>query len=306
LIIVSPSDGGHGNSKDTYFETAFRQIYMWLHIAFLYAPVTCSQDLTIYLYLTKLKKLLPKKGEPITENNVNTAFTFSCKPKNEINIFREEEWFKVLIHETMHAVGLDFSEFDHTTTNKKILELFPVKSDVRLFETYCETWAELLNILFLTFFYTKKKDKRENIPEMYKNMMILLEIEKSFSMFQLVKVLDFYGLTYDELCDKTSVETHQKRLVSYKEDTHVLSYYILKSICLFHLDAFLEWCIKHNGGFSLNFGKSKKVLVKNLDDYCSFIREHYKKQVFLENIYSIPRGNKKAFEYQTMRMTVFG
>jgi hypothetical protein len=58
----------------------------------------------------------------------------------------------------------------------------------------------------------------------------------------------------------------------------------------------------------MNFGKSKKIVEKNLDDYCLFIREHYNKIEFREVINKIRniRGNKKGFEFQTMRMTIFG
>jgi hypothetical protein len=162
--------------------------------------------------------------------------------------------------------------------------------------------------MFICFFNTKQNDKRENIPKMCNKTMVLLNNEIIFSGFQLNKVLDFYGLTYQELYDTSSTISHKKRTEKYKEKTNVLSYYILKTICIFHIDNFLEWCISHNGGFSINFGKSKNVLEKNLDKYCLFIIEHYKSPeflMFLDNIKQI-KINIKSFEYQTMRMSVFG
>ena len=89
-------------------------VYIWLYIAKTYAKTKCSHELKIYLYLTKLKKILPTNGGIIGQEHANTGYTMACKTDNEINIFREEEWFKVLIHESFHAFGLDFSELDNT------------------------------------------------------------------------------------------------------------------------------------------------------------------------------------------------
>jgi hypothetical protein len=63
-------------------------------------------------------------------------------------LYRMEEWFKVFIHETFHCLGLDFSGMNVSNSNKQILQLFPGCSrdmDVRVYETYCEIWAETLD-----------------------------------------------------------------------------------------------------------------------------------------------------------------
>ena len=170
--------------------------------------------MNIYLYMTNLKKTLPRIGKPIKEINANTAFTTSCQPSTEMHLFREEEWFKVFIHETFHNLGLDFSEFDHTKTNAEILTIFPVKSDVRLFETYCEMWAELLNCMFITFYGPGSRE-----PEtLIKKTAQLVDKERVFSMFQCAKVLHFYGLDYVDLYERTQ-KSHMIRLTKYKEET---------------------------------------------------------------------------------------
>ena len=65
--------------------------------------------MNIYIFLTDLKKKLPEHtGQEIGKINVNTGFTMTCRPKSNIVIYRKEEWFKVLIHETFHNFGLDF------------------------------------------------------------------------------------------------------------------------------------------------------------------------------------------------------
>ena len=135
-------------------KSIIRRIYMWLFVGTFFADKKCSQKLNIYLILLPDKKQLPQiNGEPIDREHINTAFTYSCKENNEIHIFREEEWFKVFIHETFHSLGLDFSQFNYSNTNKQILSIFNVVADVRIFETYCEIWAEICNNMFIVFFF---------------------------------------------------------------------------------------------------------------------------------------------------------
>jgi hypothetical protein len=289
-----------------------KKIYIWLSVAFLYAHRNCSQKLEIYLYLTDLEKKIPKMREPISQMHANTAFTTSCNISTEINIYRKEEWFKVFIHETFHSLGLDFSamHMHHEKIDKKVLNIFPVKSDVRLYETYCETWANLLNCMFYSFFSTRKNDEKENIPKIIKKTEKLLNYERIFSLFQMCKVLLNYRMTYHELYN-IDIGSHEKRMKHYKEETNVLSYYILKCIYFYFIDDFVHWCYIYNRGYNINFNKDNNFIVNNLDKYVSFIREHYLNNEFVENILIIEKwllSNGKMKKYQgimnTMRMTV--
>ena len=56
----------------------------------------------------------------LDQDNCNTAVTYACAIKGECLIYRKEEWFKVLIHETMHALCLDFSGFTYTNLKTNI------------------------------------------------------------------------------------------------------------------------------------------------------------------------------------------
>ena len=143
-----------------------------MYLACNYSPSKCSHKINIYLYFTHLKKYLPTSGYYIDQSHANTAFTTSCKTITEINIFRHEEWFKVLIHESFHCMGLDFSEYEQTKIDKHVLSIFPVNSDVRLFETYCEMWAEIINTLIISFVSYKNFDDIENITIEHTNKMI--------------------------------------------------------------------------------------------------------------------------------------
>jgi hypothetical protein len=182
------------------------------------------------------KKIPATKRSYIKRINANTAFTTACNTTNEIVIFRYEEWFKVFIHETMHALGLDFSEINTEYTNQCIMDIMPVKSDVRLYETYCETWASILNAMFISLFSTNHNEDLENMDRMIKKTQNFIHLEILFSLFQCCKVLSFFDLKYTDLSEQ-SINAHNKRTNQYKEETQILSYYILKPISLFHIDA---------------------------------------------------------------------
>jgi hypothetical protein len=259
-----------------------KKIYIWLYIASIESTVGCSRDLSIYMYFTDFKKELPQSGEIIGRSCVNTAFTFSCKSNesggNEIYLYRKEEWFKVLIHESFHCFDLDFSSLDNTTLSqidRNILKIFPLSIDVRFYETYCEVWAEILNIVCIVY-----ENERENgIQMMTKRITEHLVLEQFFSIFQACKILRSLHISYRELYQQTE-KAKYKRLTHYKEDTHVLTYYILKSIIICHFGEFLEWCTVNNKG-SLNFRKTHS----NLDSYTKFVGDRYKNEDLLQMFY---------------------
>ena len=311
--LVSPTN------RPAQWKQHINQMYIWLYIANQFAPSKCSQEMTVYLYLTKLQKLRPKSdqrtGHTIRETHANTAFTTSCKTSTELYIFREEEWFKVFIHETFHCMGLDFSEMDNRESTKHILDIFPVKSDVNLFETYCEAWAEIINVLFIA--YRAKRSSAANISStanksnkaLLDRTYLLLDQERTFSMYQCAKILHLFGMEYDDMHNKQKEAAHYSRIYKYKEETNVLSYYILKSIILFYMDDFIQWCIEHNGD-TLCFHKTRD----NVQQYCAFFKDHFDRPEYVQSLlvmekwFCCRKGGPIAgsFELDTMRMTIHG
>jgi hypothetical protein len=133
-------------------------ITMWLYMLNIYGSKDCVNSLTVYFYFTSLEKSLPSSNiEVLNELNVNTAFTTTCPVNSEIVVFRKEEWFKVFIHETFHNFGLDFSDMNNSNAHKCILDIFKVESNVNLYESYTEFWAEIMNALFCSFYILKNK-----------------------------------------------------------------------------------------------------------------------------------------------------
>jgi hypothetical protein len=259
-------------------------ILMWLYILNNYASKDCAKEITVYFYMTSLKKNLPKSNIHIlNETHVNTAFTTTCPVVSEIIIFRKEEWFKVFIHETFHNFGLDFSDMNNNRCIKKILSLFEVQSDVNLYEAYTECWAKILNALFCSYFILKKDD----IKEFLSNAEFFINFERQYSFFQMVKVLEFMGLTYKDLYSKTHISSNIRKTL-YKEDTNVLSYYIINLILLNNYQGFLNWCNTNN----LNILQFKKT-IPNQDKFCEFIEKNYKSKSLLEGVNCMEKFVKK-------------
>lgn len=265
--------------KEPKIETFSRYIdyiIMWLHILNKYASKQCANKLVIYFYFTSLLKELPHSNDIVLDQiNVNTAFTTTCPKDSEIVVFRKEEWFKVLIHETFHNFGLDFSDINNEKMHECILNIFKVNSEVNLFEAYTEFWAEIINALFCSFFSLKDKN---NINEFLSNSEFFINFERIYSFFQLVKILDFMGLTYTDLYSNTKYSKMLRENL-YKEKSNVLSYYVIKTILINNYQDFLYWC-KNNNSNILQFKKT----VASQSNFCKFILANYKTTSFLNGI----------------------
>ena len=238
----------------------------------------CSRVLNIYIYLNDLLKKLPeKKGASFEKKNVNTGFTFSCIPDSEIVIFRKEEWFKVFLHETMHNFGLDFSLMNNENTKKFILGLFPVKSKVKLYEAYCDFWARTINSMLCSFFTCQG-----NRSEFLLKTVYFINLERFFSYFQLHKNLQHMNMTYKDLFS-SGRQSVIKRM-SYKEETSVLSYYIICSILLNDFDKFISWCVDKNGNVDKRILLQFKNTEENQMKFCEYIKDEYKEKNMIKNL----------------------
>jgi hypothetical protein len=243
-----------------------------------------------------LKKELPKTNAHILDQtNVNTAFTRTCLTTSEIVIFRKEEWFKVLIHESFHNFGLDFADMNNTECHAKILRMFKVSSEVNLFEAYTEFWAEIINACLCSFLILQNKN---DVNEFLSNADFFINFERTYSFFQLVKTLDFMGVTYTDLYSSSL------RNSKYKEKSNILAYYVIKTILIHNFQDFLSWCQTHNTSL-LQFNKEGDNQIK----MCNFIEQTYMSNTLLDNIYKSDtlfrkiKGKNRLS--QNLRMTMF-
>ena len=292
-----------GHSQLKYCNDMVHQMLMWLRMSFLYSPSYCGKNIKILIFLTSYTKKLPTSTINILgTNNCNSAVTTSCAKNAEIVIFRREEWFKVFIHETFHALGLDFSSFPCEHLNYKIKKIFPIKSEINLYEAYAEFWATIINCLFCAYdLLDNKLDKSDFL--LYSHFCI--QFERIFSLFQLIKILNFMGISYKNLYEKTECSATARKYL-YKEDTNVFAYYIIKNILLYHYTDFLDWCEKNNIN-TLRFDRYDN----NLNKFFIFIDKKYKDKGFLVDIdkmQTFHRKMRKKPNYKnllnTTRMTI--
>jgi len=230
------------------------KIYAWFHFIQPYMSREnsrqCSREISIYLYFTPFKKTLPTmSGDTLGPNNANTGYTCPCginpeqyggKNSTEIIIFRHEEWFKVLIHETMHNLELDFVTDAKTT----VTDVFPgIRHAIILSEAYAETWARLLNVAFYAFYdiYGGNATAAQYNAAIHR----CLPAERAFSLFQANKILKHMGLSIDTILstDPLHVSDVSKK---YSEKTNIFAYYVITGLMMFDADEFLKWCAAEN------------------------------------------------------------
>ena len=293
-------------SKLASYVQNVRMMYVWLNICAQYASTECSTVLDIYIYPTPFTKNLPGSTSTVLgPEHVNTAFTYACAPHGQLIIFREEEWFKVFIHETFHAYGLDFARSEVSEFKKTIKSLFPINSDFDLHEAYTETWARIINCAFCSFNALEKIEKQRDKKAFLTNFNFCIEIERMFSIYQCTKVLSFMGLHYNDIRDKNNNYLREKL---YKENTHVFAYYIMTAIFLNDYEGFLLWC-KENNKVILKFD----LTPENFKAFAEYIESNYSCVTLLEGIdymgklnehVNRDKKNKNKMLISTTRMSI--
>ena len=278
----------HGVEKNLNFEPDIRKfnkyvenMMLWLIIVNKIASTQCSNNIHIYVFMTSLQKELPREENSILGPlNINTAFTYSCpKTLSEIVIYREEEWFKVFIHESIHNFNLDFSSMNVDYCYNKMMELFHINIRSALYESYAEFWAKIMNVSIISYRIineiAEKKEPTQKINVFLKYVDFLLNYEINHSYFQMVKVLKFNKLTYSQLyTDKTNTN-------NYKEDTNSFAYYVITLLLLSNYPKFLKWCYTNNSNHNvIQFVHSDENQVR----FCNYIESQYKNDRLLKNI----------------------
>ena len=246
-----------------------------------YSNNNCSKYLKIHCCLTNLKKKLPSDMLDVLDvEHINSAVTTSCTTSGSLVIYREEEWFKVLIHELFHVMGLDFSSSHSDMYTSKLREELNVDSEFLIYETYCEFWATIINTLFYSYFvlYSLSDLNEIRFDDFYTINKVNLNIEITFSLIQVNKILSHMHLEYQQLwSDK--IQHKSLRNMLYKENTNVLAYYIFKTALLLNKEHMFEWLYTHNTNL-LNF----KETPDNIKLFCDEIIRLSKKQSTINRI----------------------
>jgi len=289
---------------NNYIEIILKIIYL---LNFYSTNKNCSKNISIYIYLNNLNKLIPKtnlkqKEEKeiekyiLNENEINSAFTNSCQNNNNIIINRKEEWLKVLIHELFHSFGLDFSLINYNNEENmknKLKNIFNIVSEYNLYETYSEFWARFINVFITSFLisnYYFENNKENNNKEKYFKFLnyfnVLVNIEIYYSIFQMIKILNYMNLKYENIIENDNINMNLKSK-NYKENTEILCYYIITSILLNNYNSFIDWTKKNNENI-LQFSNSNTFSqINSINNLIKFIKNNYKTKNYLYKINNI-------------------
>lgn len=228
---------------------------------------------TFKIILTAINKSQPIiPVEPSTINSGMTEYPSIPRPDDhkQITIFRQEEWFKVFIHECFHLFCLDFAG-DDADYKHLFKPLFNIESDFLFFESLCEFWARTINIAIISY-----ATKKYILYEEFKALMeVNLQIEKIYSLLQMKHILGNMGFTYESLIDKN-------RTTPYVENTNMFCYYVLTPVLLFHYEQTMSWFIEHNQTL-LQFKRDKK----NISLFFHYIKSIHNNKPFMEMITSL-------------------
>jgi len=258
-----------------------------------------SQDSTpvrCWICPTYLKKRLPSnKNNILGPNEVNSGL---CIPdKRNIILWRNEELNKVLIHELIHTFKLDKKLYETNLLKNYIYNTINIskKNEINPNETYTETLAILLNTIFNII--DKNNINSISKKSLYRKYIKQINTEIEFSINQASKILLYNGYTnINELINKNT--NKKNNIYNWKQNTNVLSYYILKIAILYNLKQFIIY-LKHTNNLYIN----------NSNNFIKILDESLNNKAFIkkinDNIKKIKDNRYKNINNSSLRMSVY-
>lgn len=172
------------------------------------AFVLKSKQMTIHLIPSPAKKILKEDGI-MTSENINSGFTYTNR--NDIYIFRKEEFPKVVIHELIHH-DLNIHRDEFNEKNKRLLkEHFNICDETTLIlnEAIIELWATIFQLAFVCI------DYHLEFREIFK-------IEALYSLYKCHQIF--------------KIQKGDK----WKDRCNIYSYIIFKTILLINLNEYIK------------------------------------------------------------------
>lgn len=237
-------------------------------------------------FLGKHKKYLPdvtNVPKIITPANVNSGASIEG---TIVMIWREEEFYKVLIHELIHYFGIDFCQNDtvYEEIEKIFRDNFKIHGIDKVNESYTEALAIFINSIIFSVINSKTFDE-------------VIKTEIIFSRFQVAKILNYFGITKFNDIGKIN------------QSTSITSYYVVKYLFLENLESLTDYWRTY--GFEIN--KQSK------DSYANYVKLYSSVAKFRENpeindnidnaigvlkFLHDMQHKSNDFIYKTMRMSV--
>jgi hypothetical protein len=231
-------------------------------------------DIKFILVLTDISKTCPTI--PVEPAHINSGQTDPVK--NEIMIFRKEEWLKVFIHECFHLFCLDFCDLNINYTGM-FKDLYNIESEFLLFEAYTEFWARTINLSIVSY-YTVNDISYKDFERI---ILINIQVERMYCIAQMNHLLNRMGLTYESLFQELKL----------REKTNFFCYYVLTSVLFYNYSDTMTWFMNNNVNL-LQFSN------QNVPLFFDFIKQRHRAPDFLAFIKQINKPlhncNMAAFD----------
>ena len=229
----------------------------------------------IDIFLSNKKKKINFNNDTLLPDNINSGLTL---PGSFICLFRNEELIKVLFHELVHYLNLDMRSYQD-----KFKKLY---SEINLNATVVnpnEAYTEILALLFMSMwkYVYYKYDRYYDINTFISRR---LTIELGWDYFQIYKILNFFKCykSYEDLFTNNC---------EFKQESNVLSYYILKTYFLQNISRVLNF-------MSINNLYINKEISDDIFNNINLMDDNFKLNI--NNIFVI---DKSRFESKSLRMT---
>lgn len=219
--------------------------------------------------------------EILGTDNINSGFT-EFGTNNRIVIYRNEEIYKIIVHELLHYYDIGISnEFNYLNN----VNVECIKCNNYINEAIVEFHALLIYAKFIEY-YAKISYKK------------IINIEYTFSILQIAKTLIFFNM-HDSKC------ILKKNNCGYiKQQTSFFSYFIIKTLFLHNFKKSFE--VMNNINKLNNHGeKITNYVMKIIDKSDDFYEKINSVINFLVKINYNPIDQKNNFILKTTRMTCF-
>ena len=239
----------------------------------------------IIVFYGEQKKYLPnEKNKSICSDNVNSGM--STKGES-IQIWRKEEFYKVLIHELIHYFDIDFYLLDniYNKINNQFKKFIKSKNiNFNGIDRINESYTEVTAIVFHTCLYC-------HINNLKFSEVMAYEI--IFSYFQTAKLLTHFD-TFDTFDDLHNITFDQR--------TSAFSYYIIKCIFMENLNKFIDFW-DQNGIVILN---NNDIQTNYINLYTNILNKNnlLQKKIINKSMNLINLQKNNNFISKTMRMSV--
>lgn len=208
-----------------------------------------NKKIVYNLALTKFEKKINNQELEIGPDTVNSGFTsFYLNSDPIISIFRKEESDRLVIHELIHCLRLDFENF--SKINDVILKEMNIFQDakyINFFEAYTDSVAIIFNSVL-------------NSILCFKDLNNVFYTELKYVEDTALLILNHFNLK-----DINQLFKKQKKNKIYQK-TSVLSYYLLKLGLLSDVDNFLRINLKKkidvNRALKLYYFSKNNLLTK--------------------------------------------